>query len=165
MNLYYFSTIASIVSKEFSMFVDSMKDPFSWLCMMYLLTRSTPSCNDRTFDSFFTRINNVLYNICHVHDNEECIYFCIEVVVPKHESYMFNTLRHFDNEAAVLFFCFLVSFFVAVAVTCAPFLSPLTIVLRLHMYVHVFCIFILDAFGFMDMRMLWRHADKLHRHR
>lgn len=61
------------------------------------------------------------------------------------------------------FVCFFLShlFFVVVAVTCAPFLSPLTIVLRLHMYVHVFCIFILDAFGFMNTSMQYGQANEL----
>lgn len=46
-------------------------------------------------------INNAPCNICPVYDKRSA-YFCIEVVVFIHESYMFDTVRHFDNEAAFL---------------------------------------------------------------
>lgn len=94
-------------------------------------------------------INNAPRNICPVYDKGSA-YFCIEVVIFQHESYMFNTVRHFDNEAAFLPF----HFFSrspnpspsrpALAMR-APFFIISTMVLRLHMYVHMLCLFILDA--------------------
>lgn len=81
-------------------------------------------------------IINAQCNICPVYDKRSA-YFCIEVVVLKHESHSFNTVRHFDNEAAVFSPLALFSIFRLFVhirgTTCAPFLS----LLRLHMYVRV----------------------------
>lgn len=60
--------------------------------------RQRNACAYRSFDSFFIVYIN---NVCTVYDKAGA-YFYIEVVVLKHESYMFNMVRHLDNET--LFF-------------------------------------------------------------